>query len=102
PPERMLREGARALEAIGTESTVVLVLEDLHWSDAATVDFLSYIAQRPDPARLLVIGTYRSAEASAHEHPIRDVARTLRVRRRSVDLALDFLSLADIQAYLHT
>src|SRR5262249_12263644 len=27
PPERMLREGARALESIGTHSTVVLVLE---------------------------------------------------------------------------
>jgi DNA-binding winged helix-turn-helix (wHTH) protein len=102
PSERMLREGARALESLGTHSTVVLVLEDLHWSDAATVDLLSYVAQRPDPARLLVIGTYRPAEASAHEHPIREVAQTLRVHRRSLELALDYLSPADLRAYLHT
>lgn len=100
PAERMLREGARALESMGSQSTVVLVLEDLHWSDAATTDLLSYVAQRPDPARLLVLGTYRSAEASAYEHPIREVAQTLRRHRRSVELALDSLSPTDVREYL--
>jgi len=100
PAERMLREGARAIESIGSQSTVILVLEDLHWSDAATTDLLSYVAQRPDPARLLVLGTYRPAEASAYEHPIREVAQTLRLRRRCVELALDSLSLADVRRYL--
>jgi DNA-binding winged helix-turn-helix (wHTH) protein/tetratricopeptide (TPR) repeat protein len=102
PAERMLREGARALESLGGQSTVVLVLEDLHWSDAATTDLLSYVAQRPDPARLLVLGTYRPAEASVYEHPIREVAQTLRLRRRCLDLALDSLSLADVRRYLLT
>jgi DNA-binding winged helix-turn-helix (wHTH) protein/tetratricopeptide (TPR) repeat protein len=102
PPERMLREGATFLEALAAHSTVVLVLEDLHWSDAATADLLSCIAQRPDPARLLIIGMYRPAEASAHEHPIRTVKQTLRVRRRCTELALDYLSLANVREYLGT
>ena len=36
PAERMLREGAVFLETVAARSTVVLLLEDLHWSDTAT------------------------------------------------------------------
>src|SRR6185369_15944089 len=39
--ERMLRELPEALEAIAAEAPLVLVLEDLHWSDQATTDLLS-------------------------------------------------------------
>ena len=60
---RMLRELAEAVEVLTTEQPLVLVLEDLHWSDAATLDWLAYVARRRQAARLLVIGTYRSMEA---------------------------------------
>ena len=43
------------------EQPLVLVLEDLHWSDAATLDLLAWLARRREPARLLLIGTYRPA-----------------------------------------
>ncbi len=95
-PERMLREIGTFLEAMAARSTVILVLEDLHWSDAATVDLLTFVAQRPDPARLLVVGTYRPAEASVHDHPIREAKQTLRLRRRCAELQLDYLSAAEI------
>jgi DNA-binding winged helix-turn-helix (wHTH) protein len=100
PAERMLREGASFLESVSARSTVLLVLEDLHWSDSATVDLLSYIAQRRGSAPLLIVATYRPAEASIHEHPIREVRQTLRLRRRCIDLPLDFLSAAAVQEYL--
>jgi len=100
PPERMLREGAAFLELLAARSTLVLLLEDLHWSDPATADLLSYVAQRQQPARLLIIGTYRPAEAGAYEHPIREVKQTLRVRRRCIELGLGYLSLPDIREYL--
>jgi DNA-binding winged helix-turn-helix (wHTH) protein/tetratricopeptide (TPR) repeat protein len=100
PAERMLREGAVFLETVAARSTVVLLLEDLHWSDTATAEFLSYIAQRRDSARLLIIGTYRPAEASADEHPIRAVKQMLRVRRRCVELELGYLTLAAVEECL--
>ncbi len=99
-PQRMLREIGAFLESMAADSTVVLVLEDLHWSDHATTDFLSFIAERRDPARLLIIGTYRPAEASTRDHPIREVRRTLRAHRRCIDLALDYLSVANVSEYL--
>lgn len=98
--ERMLREFGTFVESMATQSTVVLVLEDLHWSDIATVDLLSFLTQRRDPARLLIISTYRPAEASVQEHPIREVKQSLQVHHRCTDLALGFLSPADVAQYL--
>ena len=43
--ERMLRELAEALEALTVERPLVLVLEDLHWSDA-TMDLVGALARR--------------------------------------------------------
>src|SRR4029453_2957615 len=57
--ERMLRELAEAVEALTTTRPLVLVLEDLHWSDGATLDWLAYVARRREAARLLVLGAYR-------------------------------------------
>jgi AAA ATPase domain len=67
--ERMLREMADALEALTTEQPVVVVLEDLHWSDHASVELLSFLARSRPSARLLLIGTYRPADVVAREHP---------------------------------
>src|SRR5262245_461304 len=98
-PQRMLREIGAFLDAMATHATVILVLEDLHWSDHATTDLLSFLAERRDPARVLTIGTFRPADASAQEHPIRQVRQVLRARGRATDLALPYLSAADFAEY---
>ena len=71
--ERMLREMAEAVEALTAEEPLVLVLEDLQWSDAATVDLVSLLARRQQPARLLLIGTYRPVDVIVRPHPLKDV-----------------------------
>ena len=68
--ERMLRELAEAVEALTTTRPLVLVLEDLHWSDDATLDWLVHMAQRREPARLVILGTYRPVEAAVQAHPV--------------------------------
>src|SRR5262245_20430979 len=73
--ERMLREMAELVEALTQEAPLVLALEDLHWSDAATLDLLSLIARRHEAARLLLIGTYRTADSFAAHAPVRQLAR---------------------------
>ena len=101
PPERMLREIGAFLESVTTSTTIILLLEDLHWSDNATADLLAFLAARRDPARLLILATFRPAEASTRDHPISQIRQTLRARRRCVDLALDYLATADVREYLH-
>ncbi len=98
--ERMLREMSEALEALTTDTALVLVLEDLHWSDHATVDLLGMIARREETARLLVLGSYRPIDVIMAGHPLQSLLQELRVRRQCDDIALTFLGEADVAAYL--
>jgi DNA-binding winged helix-turn-helix (wHTH) protein len=100
PPERMLREITAFLEALAARATIILVLEDLHWSDSASADLVAFLAERRDPARLLILATFRPAEAATEDHPIREIKQTLRAHRRCLDLALDYLSPANVRDYL--
>jgi hypothetical protein len=79
-PHRMLRRLVGLVETISIDQPLVLVLEDLHWSDRATVDLLSMLAQRPERARAMVVATYRPAEAAALDHPLQQVVTLLRAR----------------------
>lgn len=99
-PERMLRVLAEALDAIAAERPVVIAFEDLHWSDHATVDLIAHLAQRPDAARLLLVGTYRPVEAIVRAHPLRAVKQELALRRQCREITLGFLDEAAVRAYL--
>ncbi len=90
--ERMLREMGEALDALTAHSVLVLVLEDLHWSDFSTLDLLSYVARRQRAAHLMVIGTYRPAELIASGHPLKAVKQELVARRQCDELPLEYLS----------
>ena len=61
-PARMLREAVEALDALTAEQPLLLVLEDLHWSDPSTVDLLAAVARRDDAARLMVVATLRTSD----------------------------------------
>ena len=88
----MARELAGALEALTAERPLVLWLEDLHWSDLSTVDALALLARRREPARLLVVGTYRLAEVIANGHPLRGLVRELEAHGQCRGLPLGFLT----------
>lgn len=98
--QRMQREFERAIESATSERTVVLVLEDLHWSDAATVELLWALAARREPARLMVIGTYRAVDAIADRHPILRMKRELTGKKQCVEIPLDGLETEAVSAWL--
>jgi hypothetical protein len=75
--DRMLREMADALEALTADRPLVLVLEDFHWSDHATLDLIAWLARRREPARLLLLITYRPIDVIVRAHPLRAVASEL-------------------------
>lgn len=99
-PERMLREVAAALEELTADRPLILALEDLHWSDPSTIDFVTRIAERGEPARLLLIGTYRPAEASALDHPVAQAKRSLEARGRALELPLEDLAPEAVTEYV--
>jgi len=50
----------------------VLVIEDMHWADAATLDFVRYLGRRLHDVDTLLLLTYRSDELET-DHPLRRV-----------------------------
>lgn len=98
--ERMLREMAEALETLTATTPLLLVLEDLHWSDLSTLDLLGMLARRQEAARLLVVGSYRSVDVIVKAHPLRALVQELRVRRQCEDIPLALLRPPHVAAYL--
>jgi DNA-binding winged helix-turn-helix (wHTH) protein len=94
--ERMLREFAEAVEVLTVTRPLLLVLEDLHWSDYATLDLLTYLARRPGPSRLLILGTYRPVEVLLRGHPLKTVKQDLVLHGQGVELPLELLTATEV------
>ncbi|PON17589.1 hypothetical protein C2W62_12395 [Candidatus Entotheonella serta] len=99
-PERMLRELTEAVESATAERPLVLVLEDLHWSDRATLDWIAYAARRRGVARLLVVGTFRPIDAMVTGHAVRTLAKDLRAHRLCHEVILDGWPETAVSSYL--
>jgi predicted ATPase len=98
--DRMLREIAEMIVALTADNPLILVLEDLHWSDSAILDLLAVLARRRESARLLILGTYRPMGMLRHGHPLPAMVRELQIHGHCVELSLSPLSEAAIQEYL--
>jgi tetratricopeptide (TPR) repeat protein len=59
----LMRQLSDALYTFSAEAPLVLFLEDLQWTDRATADFLRIFAARLRRERVLVIGSFRAANA---------------------------------------
>ena len=86
-PARMPGELCAALEEVAGEKPLVLVFEDLHWSDDATLGVISALARRRTPARLMVLATYRPQDGSA-DQGLKLLKQDLLMRRLCIELAL--------------
>ncbi|MFZ0324118.1 MAG: AAA family ATPase, partial [Actinomycetes bacterium] len=89
------REGLfeATLASLKDRGPAVLVVEDIHWADASTLDLIRYVARRVDGVCLLVMATYRDDQL-ANTDPLRvmlgDLASMSTVRRMPVPpLSLD-------------
>ena len=88
-----------ALEELSAENPLVLILEDLHWSDEATLDAISALAHRRMPAQLMILATISSHDTAA-EHPVKRVQQNLRMQRLCTELTLEPLARSHIAELL--
>ena len=75
---------------------LVVVLEDLHWADAASLRLLRHVAGEIGRSRLLIVGTHRDRGSSALDAVLPELLRLPAVRT----LALPPLEESDVRAYL--
>ncbi|WP_435204654.1 ATP-binding protein [Micromonospora sp. bgisy143] len=76
-----------ALVAVSAHRPVVIVLDDLHWADPASLRLLGFAAQHTWFERLLLIGTYRDAEVEAADHPLRPLLLPLAAKATTITLS---------------
>jgi DNA-binding winged helix-turn-helix (wHTH) protein len=98
--ERMVREICEALETLTAQDTLVLILEDLHWVDPSTLDFISALARRRGPAKLLLLGTYRPADVIISQSPLKALKQDLVLHSLSCEISLERLERSDVAEYL--
>jgi DNA-binding winged helix-turn-helix (wHTH) protein/tetratricopeptide (TPR) repeat protein len=98
--ERMVREICEALEFLTAQDPLVLVLEDLHWVDPSTLDFISALSRRRGPAKLLLLGTYRPADVIISQSPLRALKQDLVIHNLSQEIALERLEESDVAEYI--
>jgi predicted ATPase len=75
------------------------VIEDLHWADVSTIDLLASLAEH-DNLPLMILGTYRPADAVLYSQSLRDTVRELKGRGLCQELLLELLTEADLAKYL--
>ncbi|MDH4558116.1 transcriptional regulator [Pseudomonas sp. BN417] len=99
-PERMLREMGELLDRYTEQRPLLLVTEDLHWSDRATVQLIDYIARRRGRARLMWLASFRVAEVVALDHPLSSLRHELRLQRLCEEVVLDPFSEIEVADYV--
>ena len=97
---RMLREMGELLDRYNQHKPLLLVTENLHWSDHATVQLIDHIARRRGGARLMWLATFRVADVIATDHPLGTLRHELRLHGLSEEIMLDAFSQQDVAAYL--
>ena len=92
-------DGAEALELVdGLAPDVILM--DLRMRGLGGVGTIRALGERNVPARVLVLTTYRPAEMALAQHPFLGITNNLRSRGVFDEIALTFLSRADVDRYL--
>ena len=87
------------MRAITTMHPMVIILDDLHWSDPASLDLLRPLARMVSALPILIIAAYRS-DRLPREHALNVVASLL-VREADADrIVLDRLTKVDLRAYV--
>jgi DNA-binding winged helix-turn-helix (wHTH) protein/tetratricopeptide (TPR) repeat protein len=99
-PQRMLREMGELLDRYTERKPLLLVTEDVHWSDRATVQLIDYIARRYGNGRFMWLASFRPAEVIALDHPLNPLRHELRLHGMCEEIVLDPFSETEVADYV--
>ena len=75
----------------------MLWLEDIHWSDTSTLELLSLLARRREPARLLIVRHVPPGGNARRHHPLKPLTNDLYAHQRAHELPVTRLSEAAVE-----
>ncbi|MGW4393870.1 ATP-binding protein [Amycolatopsis nivea] len=89
---------ARLLDHLGGRKPLVLVFEDVHWADTATLDLIAYFVLTKTDERLMLVCSYRSGLRTGH--PLRVRLTEPEFVRRTRRLTLQPFSRKELRAFV--
>jgi len=99
-PGKLIREMTNFFTQLAKETPLVIVLDDLHWSDISTLDLLSYLVNRQEDAQLHIIAIYRPLDQYAVDNHLTILRNELLLHQKATELTLDFLSEIEVLEYV--
>ncbi len=99
-PDRMLREMGEMLDRYAEGRPLLLVTEDLHWSDRSTIQLIDYVARRRSRACVMWLASFRVAEVVALDHPLNSLRHELRLHGLCEEIVLDAFSESEVADYV--
>lgn len=76
--DRLFSAVLELLQSVCAKRATILTVEDLHWADESTLEFLGYVARRMTSMRLMIVATCRSDELAANENLLLALSPLLR------------------------
>jgi predicted ATPase/DNA-binding XRE family transcriptional regulator len=93
----------KVLHALARQRPILLILDDLQWSDAGSINLLFHLGRQLEGTRILVLGIYRPADVAAgrdgERHPLEAVVNEF--QRSFGDIHID-LSQTEGQHFVDT
>jgi tetratricopeptide (TPR) repeat protein len=101
---RILDEFATVLQAISARNPLVVIVDDLHWADASSIQLFSYLSRRLDGRRILLIGAYRPEDVaqgrSSEAHPSTDLITDVKLHHGDIFVDLDQVEGAEARSFV--
>src|SRR5260370_20868504 len=85
-----------------SETPLEWIFEDLHWGDPSTLDLISALARRREPAKLMLVCTYRPVEVVLSNSSLKGLKQDLQIHQLCSEIALERLEEPSIAEYLAT
>ena len=98
--ERMLRELNEGMKVIARDSALVVILEDVHWADSYTIDWLSAMARGGGAAKLMVVATLRPVGLALTQSPLKAIKHRLLTHKLCREIAVEPLAESAVDQYL--
>jgi tetratricopeptide (TPR) repeat protein len=90
----------KELLLMSTRKPVIVVLDDIHWADSASLSLLHYVSRAIRSERILILATFRSEELSApadgQPHPLIETLRLMGREELFKEIKLGNLKKSDV------
>lgn len=102
PADRILFSSLELVKRKSAIMPLIVILEDLHWADTASIQLLHFLARNAVDLKLMLIGTYRPEDLvpdhSGNPHPLTDTLRIMRREGLCEEIALRSMDPPDIES----